>query len=132
MSTALISGGNRGIGLAVARALAERGVSVVIGARDLAAGAAAAEHVGHGAAAVQLDVTDPASIRAAVDWMGEHHDSLDILINNAGVLPEASHTGEEIIDLDLFHQTYARTSSDRSRCWRSSYPSFADPAQGGS
>ena len=82
-SMALVTGANSGIGLAIARQLLERGVTVWIGARDLDKGERAAAELGPGARAVQLDVTDPASVAAAVLRVGE----LDILVNNAGVNP---------------------------------------------
>lgn len=82
-STALVTGGNSGIGFAVARQLLDRGVTVWIGARDLEKGERAAKDLGSAARVVQLDVTDPASVAAAV----ERIDELDILINNAGINP---------------------------------------------
>ncbi len=80
MERALVTGANRGIGLAIAEGLAERGCEVLLGVRDLGAGKAAARRIG--GVAVLLDVADPASIRRAVDEAGR----VDILINNAGVL----------------------------------------------
>lgn len=107
MSTALITGGNRGLGRAVAEALASRGARVVIGARDAEAGAAAAAQIGGGAMSLQLDVTDPASVRSAAAWAEEAVGGIDVLINNAGVLPEGSAEADEAVDLGLFEQTYA-------------------------
>lgn len=107
MSTALITGGNRGLGRAVAEALASRGTRVVIGARDAEAGAAAAAQIGGGTMSVQLDVTDPASVRSAAAWLEEAVGGIDVLINNAGVLPEGSAEVGEAVDLGLFEQTYA-------------------------
>lgn len=106
MTTALITGGNRGIGRAVAQALTEQGMDVIIGARTLSDGAAAAQEIGRGATAVQLDVTDPSSVAAAVDEVAGRG-GLDILVNNAGILPEATHNSTEIIDVDMFRQTFA-------------------------
>jgi NAD(P)-dependent dehydrogenase (short-subunit alcohol dehydrogenase family) len=82
-SVALVTGGNSGIGLAVARQLLERGVTVWIGSRDLAKGQWSARDLGSNAHVVQLDVTDASSIAAAAEKVGE----LDILVNNAGVNP---------------------------------------------
>ena len=92
-SVALVTGGNSGIGLAIARQLLERGVTVWIGARDLDKGERTAQELGPGARAVRLDVTDPASVDAAVRRVGE----LDILVNNAGVNPG----GEDITGTDI-------------------------------
>lgn len=107
MTTALITGGSRGLGRAVARALADRGMHVIIGARSQADGADAAEQIGRGATTVQLDVTDEASVRAAAAWVEEHSGGVDVLINNAGILPEATNNATEAVNLELFRQTYA-------------------------
>ena len=80
MKRAFVTGGNRGIGLAIAKGLADQGHEVLIGVRDRAAGEAAARKMG--ATAVELDLTDPASIARAADQLR----GVDILINNAGVL----------------------------------------------
>lgn len=80
---ALVTGANSGIGFDTARHLAGLGVTVWVGARDLAKGRTAAAELGPSAHAVQLDVTDPSSVEAAVRQVG----SLDILVNNAGVNP---------------------------------------------
>ena len=68
---ALVSGANRGIGLAVAAALAERGLTVVAGARDAAAGERATATLrarGMDVRAHQLDVTDAASVERLAAW----------------------------------------------------------------
>lgn len=76
--TALVTGGARGIGAAIAARLAAEGAEVWIGDLDAeGAGRVAAEVNGH---AVDLDVTDPESATAAIDATG----TLDILVNNAG------------------------------------------------
>jgi NAD(P)-dependent dehydrogenase (short-subunit alcohol dehydrogenase family) len=81
--TALVTGANSGIGFAVAKQLGDHGVTVWIGSRDLSRGERAADELGSSARAVQLDVTDPASVAAAAVTIG----TLDILVNNAGVNP---------------------------------------------
>lgn len=106
MSTALITGGNRGLGRAVAEALAGQGMRVVIGARDGERGAAAAAEIGRGATSVLLDVTDEDSVRAAAASVQAEVGGIDVLINNAGVLPEATAEPGEVVDLALFAQTY--------------------------
>jgi NAD(P)-dependent dehydrogenase (short-subunit alcohol dehydrogenase family) len=78
--TALVTGANRGIGLAIASGLVDAGLEVIIAARDPASGAEAARSLG--ARHVQLDVRDPDSITAAVAACGD----VDVLVNNAGVL----------------------------------------------
>jgi NAD(P)-dependent dehydrogenase (short-subunit alcohol dehydrogenase family) len=85
---ALITGANKGIGFAIARQLGEQGIGVLVGARDEVRGKAAADALaGAGIAAVPLriDVTDPASIAAAVTQIEQRHGRLDILVNNAGI-----------------------------------------------
>lgn len=80
MVRALVTGGNRGIGLAIAEGLLEHGYDVLIGCRNLPEGMKAAAKLG--AKAVEMDLTDRDSIRYAVSEM----DDIDILVNNAGVL----------------------------------------------
>lgn len=84
--TALVTGANRGIGREVALQLArDHGMHVLIGARDLAKGEAAAADVGHGAQAIALDVADDASIATAFETIRARFGKLDVLVNNAGV-----------------------------------------------
>ncbi len=89
MKTVLITGANKGIGFATARQLLEKGFFVFIGSRDAEKGAEAlrklqAEGFTH-ADAVQLDVTDPVSVRSARAEIGKKAAVLDVLINNAGI-----------------------------------------------
>jgi NAD(P)-dependent dehydrogenase (short-subunit alcohol dehydrogenase family) len=79
----IVTGGNSGIGLPTARALAAAGARVVLAVRDLAKGEAAAESIPGDCEVRQLDLADLASVRAfATGWLGE----LSVLINNAGVM----------------------------------------------
>jgi len=85
---ALVTGANRGIGLAVAQGLAARGATVLVAAREIEAGERAAAGIratGGAARAVQLDVTDPASIDAAARAVTDTYGRLDVLVNNAGI-----------------------------------------------
>lgn len=84
MKRALVTGANRGIGLAIARGLADAGHTVLIGARDGQAGQKAADQVG--GIPLQLDVSDKTSIARAVEAAGP----VDILVNNAGILGSGS------------------------------------------
>lgn len=86
---ALVTGAGRGLGLEIARQLAERGLCVVIAARDAARGAAAAASLaaaGQVADAVVLDVDDRATVVAAIAGVLARHGRIDVLVNNAGVL----------------------------------------------
>ncbi|RFA14064.1 dehydrogenase [Subtercola boreus] len=82
---ALVTGANQGVGKQVARELVANGVTVLVGSRDLARGEAAAAEIGAGATAIQLDVTDAASLAAAASSIREQYGRLDLLVNNAGI-----------------------------------------------
>jgi NAD(P)-dependent dehydrogenase (short-subunit alcohol dehydrogenase family) len=106
---ALITGANKGIGLETARQLGKRGIHVIIGARDNARGAAAAEQLaaeGISAASVSIEVTDQQSIDAAVTEVERRHGHLDILINNAGILDYAQDTGPTTASLAYFRLVF--------------------------
>ena len=81
-----VTGGARGIGRAAAEALAREGARVAIGDIDAAAAQAAAEEIGAGAIAGELDVTDRPSFEAFLDRVEAELGPLDVLINNAGIL----------------------------------------------
>ena len=83
MTVTLITGANKGIGRETARRLIKEGHTVYIGARSVERGRAAAEELG--AHFVQLDVTDDASVDAALRTIGEREGHLDVLVNNAGI-----------------------------------------------
>jgi NAD(P)-dependent dehydrogenase (short-subunit alcohol dehydrogenase family) len=82
MTTTLITGANKGLGREAARRLIEQGHTVWVGARDEDRGRAAADELG--ARFVQLDVTDDASVDAAVATV-KAEGGLDVLVNNAGI-----------------------------------------------
>ena len=82
---ALITGANQGIGLQIARDLVGHGFTVLVGSRNLERGEAAAREIGPDAIAVQLDVTDGASIAAAAGRIRQEFGRLDVLINNAAI-----------------------------------------------
>lgn len=85
---ALISGANKGIGFETARQLGQKGITVILGARDLAKGEAAAAQLGQegiDARAVKLDVVDATDIANVAALIEKDYGKLDILVNNAGV-----------------------------------------------
>ncbi len=87
MTTALITGGNKGIGSAIAEGLGALGWSVGVGARDNARrdeAVAKLKAAGVDAFGVPLDVTDDASVAAAAQLLAERG-GLDVLVNNAGI-----------------------------------------------
>ncbi|MEV4349538.1 SDR family NAD(P)-dependent oxidoreductase [Actinoplanes sp. NPDC049596] len=84
MTVTLITGANKGIGYETAKQLQELGHVVYLGARDRERGEKAA--AGLGARFVQLDVTDDASVTAALATIGAAEGRLDVLIHNAGIL----------------------------------------------
>jgi NAD(P)-dependent dehydrogenase (short-subunit alcohol dehydrogenase family) len=94
---ALVTGANRGIGRETARQLGRLGVTVLVGARELAKGeAVAAELRGEGldARAVKLDVVSESDRRAVAEMIEREFGRLDILVNNAGIM-HASKSGND-------------------------------------
>ncbi len=86
---ALVTGATRGIGFETVRQLAEAGVHTLLAGRDRARAVEAALKLqadGLPVEAIALDVTDEASIAAAVRAIEDQHGRLDILVNNAGIL----------------------------------------------
>ena len=109
---ALITGANRGLGLETARQLAAQGYTVVLGARDLEKGEAAARSLresGADAHAVQLEVSDQDSVRRAARQVEDKFGHLDALVNNAGANFEFSNgsvASPSALSLEALRQTY--------------------------
>jgi NAD(P)-dependent dehydrogenase (short-subunit alcohol dehydrogenase family) len=106
---ALVTGATRGIGLETARQLAQQGVQVIVGARELAKGEHAAKVLqgeGLAAEAVAIDVTDAASIAAAAKEVERKHGRLDILVNNAGILVDDFQKKPSEQTLDTWRTTF--------------------------
>jgi NAD(P)-dependent dehydrogenase (short-subunit alcohol dehydrogenase family) len=112
--SALISGGARGIGRGIAQGLAEAGYRVVITARDRSTAEQAAAELSEGMPGsvhgLPLEVTDAASVESLIEAIGSDPGRLDVLVNNAGILPdhrvsaaEADLTqAHEIVEINLF------------------------------
>ncbi|HEY7295894.1 MAG TPA: SDR family oxidoreductase [Dehalococcoidia bacterium] len=83
---ALVTGANRGLGLAITRGLAEHGLTVLLGGRDLEKARTAAaplQAAGSDVSPIQLDVTDQRSVDSAIAWIAAEIGRLDVLVNNA-------------------------------------------------
>lgn len=85
---ALITGGNRGIGYAIAQGLIAKGYQVIITARSLEKAQQAAEKLQGNVIPVELDISSDRSIEQAVKILKQKSDRLDVLINNAGIYPD--------------------------------------------
>jgi len=107
---ALVSGGNRGIGLEIVRQLAGRGITVILGSRDEEQGRAAAEGLPGAVVVKQLDVADEKSVGRLGASIEEEFGRLDILVNNAGISNDDGQRGvsadldrvREALDANLF------------------------------
>ena len=108
--TALVTGANRGIGLETARQIAHLGMRTLIGSRDASRGELAAATLrgeGLDAIAVRVDVDSTTSVREAAAWVHDEFGHLDVLVNNAGILPEATALDAGTpVDADLFLRTF--------------------------
>ncbi|MFH5801282.1 SDR family NAD(P)-dependent oxidoreductase [Haladaptatus sp. CMAA 1911] len=87
---AIVTGGNRGIGRAIATALAEAGANVVVASRDQAQAETAAGEIetktGAEALGVECDITDEGAVTAMVEATVERFGGVDVLVNNAGIV----------------------------------------------
>ncbi|MER5452087.1 SDR family oxidoreductase [Streptomyces sp. NPDC002764] len=101
--TAVVTGASRGIGLAIAQALAAAGANVVLTSRSQEAADAAAAQVGGTAVGVGAHAVDEEAARRCVELTLERFGSLDILVNNAGTNPAFG----PVIDQD--HGRFAKT-----------------------
>ncbi|KGB98105.1 short chain dehydrogenase family protein [Burkholderia multivorans] len=101
---ALVTGGSRGIGAAIAKRLAADGADVAItyekSADRAQAVVAEIETLGRRAVAIQADSADPAAVRAAVDRAADTLGGLDILVNNAGIFRAGSLDALTLDDID--------------------------------
>ena len=93
---ALVTGANQGIGLQIARELVANGLTVLVGSRNLERGETAAKDIGPNACALQLDVTDQASIAAAAQRIRTELGRLDVLVNNAAISNTSKRPGMSV------------------------------------
>jgi NADP-dependent 3-hydroxy acid dehydrogenase YdfG len=102
-----ITGGARGIGRATAAALITQGARIAIGDIDASLAERAAQELGSGTIGLPLDVTDRASFEAFIDEVETRVGPLDVLINNAGIMPigpfveESDAIAQRMIDINL-------------------------------
>lgn len=104
---AVVSGGNRGLGLEIVRQLAARGLCVVLGARSVEAGAAAAAPLAGLPGEVipaELDVADDASVARFTLWLHRRLRRCDVLVNNAAIAVDGPQDAGSA-DLDLVRRT---------------------------
>ncbi|GAY14733.1 SDR family NAD(P)-dependent oxidoreductase [Mycobacterium sp. shizuoka-1] len=104
--TAVITGANTGLGYETARGLAARGARVVLAVRNLDKGKAAADLIvrrypGADVTVQELDLTSLASIRGAAEQLRATYDSIDLLINNAGVMMTPKQTTADGFELQF-------------------------------
>ena len=100
---ALVTGANQGVGLQVAKELVANGLTVLVGSRNFARGEVAAKEIGAGAIALQLDVTDRASIAAAAERIRKEFGRLDVLVQNAAISNTSKLPGQSV-------EEYAKTT----------------------
>lgn len=103
---ALVTGGNKGLGLEICRQLGQLGYTVLLGSRNLERGELAAQALvkeGLDVHAIELDVLNKDHIGAAAALIETKYGRLDVLVNNAGVLLDGSDLDVE----EVFRQTYA-------------------------
>jgi NAD(P)-dependent dehydrogenase (short-subunit alcohol dehydrogenase family) len=109
MKTALITGANKSIGFETARQLLQQGYYVYLGARDLTKGQQAAQNLQNEGLThvepLEIDVNDKASIAAARETLGSKIQSLDVLVNNAGILGDLPQKSAEI-DARIYRQVF--------------------------
>ena len=106
---ALITGANRGIGLETARQLGKLGMTILLGARDLAKAEKAAEELRREKMEVRpikIDVAASASIAAAAAMVETEFGRLDILINNAGVMVDSYDTKISEMPMEIWRRTF--------------------------
>lgn len=110
MSVALVTGGNRGIGLEVCRQLARNGHEVILGSRDVAKGERAAGGIDERVRVLRLDVADQESVHRAAGEI----ERLDVLVNNAAILYD---TWANATDADL-DEVHAALETNLFGAWR--------------
>jgi NAD(P)-dependent dehydrogenase (short-subunit alcohol dehydrogenase family) len=131
---AIVTGGNRGLGLEIARQLMKADAFVIVGCRtepkcalavDTLAGAGGSNVAGY-----PLDVNDTKSVRAFVEKIAKHHGAPSILVNNAGVYPEE--TEAKVVDssTSVWRETFETNLFGAVRMCREVVPHMRKPRYG--
>jgi 2-deoxy-D-gluconate 3-dehydrogenase len=121
---AIVTGGNGGIGLGMAKGLAASGAAVAVAARDGDKSKAAVEDLeglGAKALAIEVDVTDAASCQAMIERAVEEFGRLDILVNNAGTNIRKQ---PEEYSLDEWHTVIDTNLTSSFVCAQAAYPAM--------
>jgi NAD(P)-dependent dehydrogenase (short-subunit alcohol dehydrogenase family) len=130
--TAIVTGGNRGIGRAIAEALAEAGADVAIGNRDAESGERAAREIRAATEpdvrAYEADVTDEAAVEALVAATVDDFGGLDVLVNNAGI---TVHAPAEEMTVEQFQRVVDVNLTGTFRCAKHAGRAMADSVDDG-
>ena len=127
---AVVTGGNGGIGLGMARGLAKAGARVVVAARNEVKSSSAVEELrslGSDAFALRVDVTNEQSVSRLVKQVAEQCGRLDILVNNAGVNIRVP---VQDLQLDQWHQVLDANLTSAFLCARAVYPHMKQAGAG--
>lgn len=127
---AIVTGGNGGIGLGMARGLARAGAAVMIAGRNAAKNTAAAaelEKLGAKAARVEVDVTDEASCRAMAEETKRRLGRIDILVNNAGTNIRKR---PELYSLEEWRHILETNLTSAFACSQAVYPAMKEAGGG--
>jgi 2-dehydro-3-deoxy-D-gluconate 5-dehydrogenase len=119
---AVVTGGNGGIGLGMARGLSAAGATVVLAGRNAEKAAKALSELkatGNKAEFSEVDVTSEASCRALIDGAAERHGRLDILVNNAGTNIRKA---PDVLKLEEWHKIMDTNLTSAFVCSHAAYP----------
>ncbi|HET9886985.1 MAG TPA: SDR family NAD(P)-dependent oxidoreductase, partial [bacterium] len=127
---AVVTGGGRGIGAAIAQSLAQEGARILVTSRsadELERIVAALAQDGGEAQAFVADVTDPASVRSMMDAARSHFGKVDILVNNAGASTSAPLAK---ITLEEWNRMFAVNATSTFLCTQAALPAMIERGQG--
>ncbi|MGJ3626083.1 SDR family NAD(P)-dependent oxidoreductase [Sphingomonas sp. MMS24-JH45] len=130
-AVAIVTGGGTGIGAAVVRRLAARGVRCVVNyssSRDAAE--ALVREIGNGTIAVQADIVEDAACRALVDAATQTFGRLDFVVNNAGRTKFAAHEGLDALEADDFLDIYRLNTVAAFQMIRAAAPALRQSPMG--